>query len=59
MVTHIGFEPMYPRAKVVCVKPSSPMGVIGRSSKTRTCGLMVPNHPLYQTELYPEIFISS
>ena len=27
----------------------------GRGDTTRTCDLMVPNHPLYQAELRPDV----
>ena len=34
----------------------SPMGKIGRGDRTRTCGILVPNQALYQTELRLDAF---
>ena len=46
-----GFEPVTPSLKVRCSKPSE-LRRLCLSDRGRTCGLRVPNSPLYQTELH-------
>ena len=58
MVEKTGFEPATPRPPAPCSNQTELLFVFifyGRGNRVRTCDLMLPKHPLYQTELLLDI----
>ena len=49
-----GFEPLNTRVKVLCLSHLTTPQYIGRDDRIRTCGILVPNQALYQTEPHPD-----